>query len=327
MKLFIQIPCFNEAETLPATLADLPRKLPGISKIETVIIDDGSTDATVEVARALGVNHILRNKRNMGLAYSFQRGLDFALANDADILVNTDGDNQYQGHNIEKLITPIIRHNADLVVGCRPISSIEHFSAVKKFLQRLGSRVVSKIANVDAKDATSGFRAYSREAMRRIYISDTFTYTLESLIQAGNSRYLIIDQVDISVNPKLRESRLMKSMTQYIFKSLLTMLRLIVFYKPVKVFLWPSILCFGLAAILGARYLINVFVLEVHGRTYVPSLILLTVLVGLGTVLVLFMMIAWLTVFNRNLIMRNIYFTRMNKQDGKSEETRRCVAI
>src|SRR4051795_1229111 len=215
MKLIIQIPCLNEEETLPATLADLPREVPGFDTVEWLVIDDGSTDRTVEVARAHGVNHIVRLTNNKGLASGFQAGLDAALKLGADVIVNTDADNQYNGADIPKLVAPIVRGEADLVVGDREVQTIEHFSPVKKSLQRLGSWVVRRASDTTVPDTTSGFRAYNREAALQVQVVSRFTYTLETIIQAGK-QLVAIDHVPIRTNPKTRESRLFNSMWSYV---------------------------------------------------------------------------------------------------------------
>ncbi len=215
MKLIIQIPCLNEEQTLPGTLADLPREVEGFDQVEWLVIDDGSTDRTVEVARAQGVDHIVRLTNNKGLASGFQAGLDASLKLGADVVVNTDADNQYNGADIPKLVAPIVRGEADLVVGDREVQTIEHFSPVKKSLQRLGSWVVRRASDTTVPDTTSGFRAYNREAALQVQVVSRFTYTLETIIQAGK-QLVAIDHVPIRTNPKTRESRLFSSMWSYV---------------------------------------------------------------------------------------------------------------
>jgi len=235
MKLIIQIPCYNEEKTLPITFNDLPKKLDNIDEIDYVIINDGSTDNTVEVAKKLGIKHIINIKKNQGLANAFKCGLKYAIEQNADIIVNTDADNQYCGADIEKLIKPIINGEADIVIGVRPINYIEHFSYLKKKLQQLGSWFVRIISKTNVIDATSGFRAYSRNAALQINIYTDFTYTLETIILAAKKK-LIIKNVPISVNKKLRESRLFKSNFQYILKSVKTIIRLTLLYEPLKIY-------------------------------------------------------------------------------------------
>jgi glycosyltransferase involved in cell wall biosynthesis len=246
MKVIIQIPCLNEEETLPATLADLPRTIPGVDEVETLVIDDGSTDRTVEVAQECGVDHIVKLPNNRGLATGFQAGLDAALKLGADVIVNTDADNQYSGADIPKLVAPILAGEAEMVVGDRGVADIEHFSPSKKALQKLGSWVVRQLSDTDVTDATSGFRAYNREAALQLLVVDNFTYTLESLIQAGKGSVAVGD-VPIGTNPKTRESRLFGSTSAYVRKNGLAILRIYTRYEPLKVF---SLL--GLVAALAA---------------------------------------------------------------------------
>lgn len=235
MKVIIQIPCLNEEETLPATLADLPRELAGVDLVETLVIDDGSTDRTVEVAQECGVDHIVRLPNNRGLATGFQAGLDACLKLGADIVVNTDADNQYSGRDIPKLVAPILAGEAEMVVGDREVAGIEHFSPAKKALQKFGSWVVRQLSDTRVTDATSGFRAYSREAALQLLVVDNFTYTLESLIQAGKGR-VAVDEVRIATNEKTRESRLFGSTSTYVRRNGLAILRIYARYEPLKVF-------------------------------------------------------------------------------------------
>lgn len=249
MKVIIQIPCLNEEATLPATLADLPRSIEGVDSIETLVIDDGSTDSTVEVARECGVDHILSLTTNRGLATGFQAGLDACLKLGADIIVNTDADNQYSGDDVEALVRPILEGRAEMVVGDRDIAGIEHFSPSKKALQKVGSWVVRRLSGTEITDATSGFRAYAREAALQLVVVDNFTYTLESLIQAGKTR-VALDEVPVRTNPKTRESRLFDSTSGYVSRNGLAILRIYTRYEPLKVF---SILALiALIAALGA---------------------------------------------------------------------------
>ncbi|MCB0861261.1 MAG: glycosyltransferase family 2 protein, partial [Solirubrobacterales bacterium] len=234
-KVIIQIPCLNEEETLPATLADLPREIPGVDEIETLVIDDGSTDRTVEVAGECGVDHIVKLPNNRGLATGFQAGLDACLKLGADIVVNTDADNQYSGSDIPKLVAPILAGEAEMVVGDREVADIEHFSPAKKVLQKFGSWVVRQLSDTEVTDATSGFRAYNREAALQLLVVDNFTYTLESLIQAGKGS-VAVGEVSISTNPKTRESRLFGSTSTYVRRNGLAILRIYTRYEPLKVF-------------------------------------------------------------------------------------------
>ncbi|HNC15166.1 MAG TPA: glycosyltransferase family 2 protein, partial [Solirubrobacterales bacterium] len=235
MKVIIQIPCLNEEETLPATLADLPREIEGVDEIETLVIDDGSTDRTIEVARQCGVDHIVKLPNNRGLATGFQSGLDACLKLGADIVVNTDADNQYSGSDIPKLVAPILAGDAEMVVGDRKVAEIDHFSPAKKVLQKFGSWVVRQLSNTEVTDTTSGFRAYNREAALQLLVVDNFTYTLESLIQAGKGN-VAVGEVTISTNEKTRESRLFGSTSAYVRRNGLAILRIYTRYEPLKVF-------------------------------------------------------------------------------------------
>ncbi len=243
MKLIIQIPCLNEEAQLPATLADLPRKVTGFDEVEWLVIDDGSTDRTVEVARDCGVDHIVKLTNNKGLASAFQAGMDAALKLGADVIVNTDADNQYSAADIPALVAPIVSGEADMVIGDRGVMSIEHFSPAKKRLQRFGSWVVRQASDTDVPDATSGFRAYNREAALGLTVVSKFTYTLESLIQAGKSLVAVAD-VPIATNDKTRESRLFKSMSSYIRRNMMAIFRIYTGYEPLQVFSWLAGLVF-----------------------------------------------------------------------------------
>src|SRR5215475_8007755 len=240
MKLIIQIPCLNEAETLPATLADLPKSVPGIDVIETLIIDDGSRDGTVAVARANGVHHIVRFRRRKGLAAAFMAGIDACLKQGADFIVNTDADNQYSGSDIPRLLAPLQSGQADIVIGDRNIRDLHHMSWPKKMLQRLGSWVVRQVSGTTVPDTTSGFRAYTRDAALQMTVVSEFSYTLESIIQAGKKR-MAIAHVPISVNPRTRESRLFDSVFSYIKKSGATIVRIYAMYEPLKVFTYLGV--------------------------------------------------------------------------------------
>jgi glycosyltransferase involved in cell wall biosynthesis len=247
VKVIIQIPCFNEAEQLPATLRDLPQEIAGVDELEWLIVDDGSTDDTVAVARANGVDHVVRFTAHKGLAAAFQAGLDACLKLGADVIVNTDADNQYSGADIPKLVQPIIDGRADLVVGDRRVGELDEFSAVKKTLQHVGSAVVRRFSETSIPDVTSGFRAYSREAALQVQVVSKFTYALETIIQAGKM-FIAVDSVPVSTNPKTRESRLFSSMWQYVRRNGLAILRIYTMYEPLRVFTIAA----GLVAIVGA---------------------------------------------------------------------------
>ena len=273
MKLIIQIPCFNEERQLPVTLAALPREVPGFDRVEWLIVDDGSTDRTIDVARAGGVDHIVRLTNNKGLAAAFQAGLDACLKLGADVIVNTDADNQYDGRDIPKLVAPIVAGHADMVVGDRQIRTIQHFSPAKKLLQRLGSWVVRQASSTDVPDATSGFRAYNREAALQMQAVSRFTYTLETLIQAGKLT-VAIEHVPIRTNPKTRESRLFPSMGAYVRRNALSIFRVYAQYQPLKVF-WSGAAVLGLAALaIFIRFLV-IFIEHPSGgaRGHIQSLI------------------------------------------------------
>ena len=271
MKLIIQIPCFDEEQTLPETLADLPRTIEGIDEVEWLVIDDGSSDRTVEVARAGGVSHIVRLTNNKGLAAAFQAGLDASLKLGADIIVNTDADNQYRGADIPKLVAPILAGDADMVIGDRETDQIEHFSPLKKRLQRFGSAVVRRASNTNVPDTTSGFRAYNREAALQMSVVSKFTYTLESIIQAGKQT-VAIDHVPIRTNPKTRESRLFPSMWAYVRRNSASIFRIYALYEPLRVFTAAAIVVALLSAVIWARFLW--FFFSGEGEGHIQSLIL-----------------------------------------------------
>ena len=275
MKLIIQIPCFNEAEQLPQTLADLPREVEGFDVVEWLVVDDGSTDRTVAVARELGVDHLVRLTNNKGLATGFQAGIDTALKLGADVIVNTDADNQYCGADITKLVRPIIESRADMVIGDREVTGIDHFSGPKKALQRLGSWVVRQASSTSVPDTTSGFRAYNREAAIQIMVVSKFTYTLETIIQAGKL-LVAVDHVPVRTNPKTRESRLFPSMGAYVRRNAVSIFRIYAQYEPLRVF-WSLALLIGLASI-GVWIRFAVSYVEGNGKGHVQSLILGAVL-------------------------------------------------
>ena len=279
MKLIIQIPCYNEADTLEIALNDLPKHIDGIDTIEYLIINDGSWDNTVEVARRWGVHYVVDLHQNRGLARGFMAGLDACLRNGADIIVNTDADNQYCGDDIETLVRPILEGKSDIVIGSRPIDQTEHFSPLKKKLQHLGSWVVRKASRTDIPDAPSGFRAFSREAALRMNVTNEYTYTLETIVQAGRER-IPMQSVNIRTNAELRPSRLFHSMFGYVKKSILTILRAYVLYKPLAFFTVLGSIPFGIGVILGIRFL--VFLFQGNSTGHVQSLILASTLIMMG---------------------------------------------
>ena len=271
MKLIIQIPCFNEEEQLPATLADLPQELPGVDVIEWLVIDDGSSDRTVEVARENGVHHIVRLTNNKGLASAFQAGLDACLKLGADIVVNTDADNQYKGQDIGKLVAPILAGDADMVIGDREVHTIEHFSPLKVRLQHLGSAVVRRASGTDIPDTTSGFRAYNREAALQVQVVSKYTYTLETIIQAGKM-LIAIDHTPIGTNPKTRESRLFPSMWAYVRLNAVAISRIFTLYEPLRVFMMAAAVVAAVALVIWGRF--AYFYLQGEGSGHIQSLIL-----------------------------------------------------
>lgn len=313
MKLIIQIPCYNEEETLPETVADLPTQIDGIDTIEYLIIDDGSADRTSEVAREVGVHHIVRFADNRGLARGFMAGLDACLKLGADIVVNTDADNQYKGQDIPKLVRPLIDGEADIVVGDRQVMTIEHFSATKKQLQKFGSWVVRQASATTVVDATSGFRAISRDAAMRMFVVNEFTYTLETLIQAGRNR-LEVASVPIGTNPKTRESRLFKSIPDYINRAGSTIVRIYTMYKPLRTFFTIAAICLIIATAIGGRFLY--FFINGEGDGHVQSLLLATILFNAGFVTLMVGILADLVAANRKLMedavtrLRRIEFDR-----------------
>jgi glycosyltransferase involved in cell wall biosynthesis len=279
MKLIIQIPCLNEAETLEIALNDLPKHIDGIDEIEYLIINDGSKDNTVEVAKEWGVHYVVSFKQNKGLAKGFMAGLDACLRNGADIIVNTDADNQYCGEDIEKLVRPILDGKADIVIGERPIDDTEHFSPLKKKLQHIGSWTVRVASKSDIPDAPSGFRAYSRDAAMRLNVVNEYTYTLETIVQAGHEKFAMTS-VPIRTNAELRPSRLFSSMMGYVKKSMVTIVRSFMMYKPLKFFGSLGAIIFLIGFILGIRYV--VFIIEGISGGHVQSLILASTLMMMG---------------------------------------------
>lgn len=318
MKLIIQIPCLNEATTLPATLAQLPRSLPGIDEIEVLIVDDGSKDGTSEVARALGVAHVVTFERNRGLAAAFTAGLDASVKAGADIIVNTDADNQYQASDIAKLVEPILAGRAEIVVGDRGVASLENFSPLKRKLQVLGSQVVGRAAELETPDATSGFRAISRDAALKTLVLSNYSYTLESLIQAG-ARRAAVEFVPIGINPQTRPSRLMKSIPHYIRKSGVTILRAYTMYRPLRVFLTTGLLFIGLGMIPAIRFVY--FYVTGNRVGHVQSLILAAILIVVGFQVLLIGLLADLISFNRKIAEEAVY--RVRKLEAIQEQRMR----
>lgn len=311
MKLIIQIPCLNEEATLPETLRDLPRTLPGIDRIEWLVINDGSTDRTVEVAREHGVDHIVDLQVNMGLAHAFTAGIARALAEGADIIVNTDADNQYNAADMADLIRPILERRAQFVIGDRPIDAIGHFSWIKRKLQRLGSGVVRRVSGTRINDAPSGFRALSREAALRINVFDGYTYTLESIIQAGLSN-IRITSVPIRVNGETRPSRLVRSIPSYVARSTGSILRTFFVYKPGRTFFYLGLPLAVLGAALALRWLI--LFMDGTDRAHVPSLVAGAVMLILAALFWVAGLLGELFAINRRLLQDVQYMLR--KQGG-----------
>lgn len=319
MKLIIQIPCYNEEATLGLTLSELPRQLPGIDKVEWLIINDGSRDRTLEVAQACGVDHIVNLQSNQGLAKGFMAGIEACLEAGADIIVNTDADNQYCAADIPKLIAPILAGNAQIVIGARPIQSIKHFSPFKKLLQNLGSFVVRLASQTEIPDAPSGFRAISREAALRLNVFNEYTYTLETIIQAGQ-KGLIITSVPIRTNGFLRPSRLVTNISTYVQRSILTIVRIFMTYRPLRFFMLLGSVPFSLGFLLCCRWLwlFLGIIGDDPAKPRVPSLILAAMLILIGVQLWIFGLIADLMGVNRQLL-EDIQL-RLRRQEYKSQE-------
>lgn len=322
MKLIIQIPCYNEAETLKIALDALPRELSGIDIIEYLIINDGSSDTTTEVARNCGVQHIISFSQNKGLAKGFMAGLDGCLMNGADIIVNTDADNQYAATDIQRLIQPILDGKADIVIGERPIDDTEHFSYIKKKLQHLGSWAVRRASKTSIPDAPCGFRAFSREAAMRLNVINDYTYTLETIVQAGREK-IAITSVPIHTNPELRPSRLFSSMWTYVKKSMLTILRAYMMYRPLKCFtcLAAPPLLIGIA--IGVRFLI--YYVQNGGAGHIQSLILACMLIIIGVLTFMIGLVSDLMAANRRILQDTQYHIRRMEyeQYKKNEEGER----
>ncbi|HNW26513.1 MAG TPA: glycosyltransferase family 2 protein [Candidatus Gastranaerophilaceae bacterium] len=299
MKLIIQIPCYNEEETISKTLSDLPEKIEGIDEIQVLIINDGSTDKTIEAAKASGVENFIDFQTNRGLARAFSAGLAKSLDLGADIIVNTDADNQYCADDIQKLIKPILEKKADIVIGTRPVEEIKHFSFTKKMLQKLGSWVMRVISSTDIQDAPSGFRAFSKDAALKINIFDNYTYTLETIIQA-RAKGLKIACVPVRVNPELRKSKLMKNMFDYIRRSSFTMMRMFIVYRPFRFFAIIGSIFLLAGFFIGARFLY--FYSHAQGSGHIQSLILSAILILTGVQTGLIAVFAELQSINRKIV-------------------------
>ncbi|MDY6877942.1 MAG: glycosyltransferase family 2 protein [Chloroflexota bacterium] len=319
IKLIIQIPCYNEETTLPQTVRDLPRAIPGIDEIEYLVVDDGSTDRTAKVARELGVHHVIRLKQHQGLAYAFLVGLETALIAGADAIVNTDADNQYQGNDIAHLVQPILEERADIVVGDRGVAALAHFSPPKRLLQRWGSWVMQHAAGITIPDATSGFRAFTREAALRLTVLSDYTYTLETLIQAGARRMAVV-YVPVRTNPNTRQSRLIRNIPSFLALSVVTILRFYIMYRPLRVFMAMGGGMIAGSLVLGLRFLY--FFWQGGGAAgHVQSLILAAILSIVGFQVCLIGLIADLVRLNRKMLEETLYrVRRMELERGQEEE-------
>ena len=319
MKLIIQVPCLNEAETLAVTLADLPRAVPGFDRVEWLVIDDGSTDGTARLARELGVDHVVRHPVNRGLATAFMTGLEACLRLGADVIVNTDADNQYEADDIPKLTAPILAKTADMVIGARPIDETEHFSWIKKRLQHLGSWAVRVASKTDVADAPSGFRAISRETAFRLNVFNAYTYTLETIIQAGLSNLRVLS-VPVRTNGDLRPSRLVKSVTSYVRRSLVTIFRVFLVYRPLAMFFWAATVFLAAGGITGARFLYHY--LQGNGAGHVQSVVFTALCFTIGMLMLMMGFIADIISVNRKLLERiDLRLQRAEygrRQDGTS---------
>jgi glycosyltransferase involved in cell wall biosynthesis len=323
MKLIIQIPAYNEEETLAIALSQLPREVPGFDRVEWLVIDDGSSDETVRIAKENGVDHIVSHTCNQGLARAFMTGLDECLGLEADVIVNTDADNQYNAEDIPALTAPIIGNRADIVVGARPIKTIEHFSPIKKVLQKVGSWVVRWVSQTDIPDAPSGFRAFSRSAAQRLIVFSEYTYTLETIIQAGQKN-MAIQAVEVRVNEDLRPSRLLKSIPAYILRSFITIIRIFVVYRPFRFFSLVGAWLFGLGFLIGLRYLW--FYWHGDGAGHVQSLILASIFLSMGFQAFMIAFVADLLAANRKL-MEDVRYLMKTAEDNhhpcRSDNTKR----
>jgi glycosyltransferase involved in cell wall biosynthesis len=299
MKLIIQIPCHNEQDSLPQVLADLPRELDGVSTVEWLIIDDGSSDRTAELARLHGADHVVRLPRRQGLSRAFLAGIEACIQAGADIIVNTDGDHQYRGEDVPALLAPILDGTADFVIGSRPIRDSTHFSPIKRLLQRLGSHMTRVLSGTDVADSPSGFRAFSRDAAMRLHVYNSYTYTVETLIQAGRKGMTVVS-VPVRVNSVSRPSRLVRGIGSYVSRQLLTMLRVFMTYKPFRFFAIPGVLAFLAGFLLGLRFLLAY--LNGQGTGHIQSLILAALLLGAGCFLITVGLLADLLAVNRTLL-------------------------
>ncbi|MGQ9718221.1 MAG: glycosyltransferase family 2 protein, partial [Anaerolineae bacterium] len=325
LKLIIQIPAYNEESTLPQTLRDLPRSLPGVDEVEVLVIDDGSTDRTAQVAQELGVHHVVRLKQHQGLAAAFTVGLETALRLGADIIVNTDADNQYAGEDIARLVQPILEGKADIVVGDRGVATLQHFSPVKRLLQKWGSWVVGRAAGIPIPDATSGFRAFTREAALRLTVMGEYTYTLETLIQAGARRMTVV-YVPVRTNPQTRPSRLIRSITSFIALSAVTIVRFYTMYRPLRVFMTLGGVLIAGGVALGLRFLY--FFLLNQGAGHVQSLILAAILTIVGFQVCLIGLVADLIQMNRKMLEEILYRVRQRElQAGENGRTGRGTVV
>lgn len=319
MKLIIQIPCYNEAQSLPQTVADLPSHVPGIDCIETLVIDDGSTDGTADVARSLGINHIVPHRQNMGLARAFETGLDVALRLGADIIVNTDADNQYPGRYIPELVAPVLRGTADIVIANRQVDNIDHFSPFKKFLQKLGSWTVRTVSNTDVPDAVSGFRAYSRDTALRLNILTSFSYTLDTIIQAGKLG-LIIQSIPVETNGPIRPSRLQRSMGHFIKAQASTIVRLYAFYEPLRTFSYIALPFILAGLVLWGRFFYTY--LTSPANQFIQSVTIGTGLLLVGLLIFLFGVQADITSKQRQMTQETLYRLKKLELSQNREEIR-----
>jgi len=315
MKLIIQIPCYNEADTLAIALNALPREVEGFDTVEWLIINDGSTDDTIKVAKACKVDHIVNFKHNQGLAKGFMAGISECLKQGADVIVNTDADNQYEAQDIPQLVRPILEHKAEYVIGTRPISQTSHFSLAKKVLQKIGSWVVRKASSTDIPDAPSGFRAMNKECAMQLNVYNNYTYTLETIIQAGQKN-MAITSVPIRTNEDLRPSRLLSSIPNYIKKSVITIIRIFVVYKPFRFFMTIAVVLFGLGFMLGLRFLYYFYIGD--GTGHMQSVVLAAVLMGMGFQTGLIAFVADLLAVNRKLMEEIRYSANQNNLFSKS---------
>ena len=315
-KLIVQIPCFNEEEILPQTVSDIPRQIDGIDQVEILVIDDGSTDRTLEVARKIGVDHIVKNIHNKGLAQTFMIGLDACLKLGADIIVNTDGDNQYQGKDIKRLVAPILTGEADVVIGNRETDNVDHISGVNKKLHKLGSMVVRVFSGADVPDAVCGFRAFSRQAAMQTNIVTDYSYTVETIIQAGKKR-LGIASIPIGTNAKKRKSRLIRSIPKFIAHQIGTMVRMYTMYQPLRVFIYIGALCILAGLVPSIRFL--VYYLMGQGAGKIQSLILAAVLFIVGFQVMVLGLVADVISFNRRLIEETLFRVRRIELDHMVE--------